>query len=119
MTDKLYYLFYKEIKTKRKNDQSFFNSYIGFSFLEYTNLASIFATLNYFMKFNFSKDASIYGGLLGFAGIMLYNYFIIWLRKELIVDSYEKIKVKNGKVIIWTYVLLTFIIFFLVLEYFI
>jgi hypothetical protein len=119
MTDRLYYLLYKLIKTDRKNDQSFFNAYIGLSFLEYLNIASLLAFLIFFVNFRIANTASFYGALLVFGVILLYNYFSFWVRKDLIISKYENQPIKNGKLLIWGFIIISFSLFYVVLEYFV
>jgi DNA polymerase sigma len=107
------------VKTTRRKDQPFFNAYIGLSFLEYMNLGSIFAVVNYFLKYRVSKDASIYGTLILFALILLCNYFSLWVKKEAIVSRYDSLPIKNGKILVWIFIILSFSIFFIVLNYFV
>jgi hypothetical protein len=110
--EKLYYLFYDLIKTQRKNDQSFFNSYIGFTFLEFMNLATIFKIVNNVSKFVIPKNAAIYGGLMVFGIILIYNYFFLWLKKDHIILKYQKQEDKSGKWLVWSYIILSFVCFF-------
>ncbi len=119
MIEKLYYLFYKVVKTRGGNDQSFFKAYIGFCFLIYMNLASTLGLINYFFKYRISKDTSIYGGLFVFGIILLYNYFSLWVRNEEIIAKYENLSNKNGKLLIWSFIILSFSFFYIVLENFV
>lgn len=110
--EKFYYLFYNLIKTKRKNDQSFFNSYIGLTFLEFMNLATVFRIVNNISTFVVPKNTAIYGGLVVFGIILLYNYFFLWLKKDDIILKYQEQKDKSGKLLIWSYIILSFVVFF-------
>lgn len=119
MIERLYYLFYKVVKTTRKNDQSFFNAFIGLCFLEYMNLGSIFGILNYFLNLRITKNASIYGALAIFGTFLLYNYFTLWIKKEDVIAKYDNSPIKNGKLLIWGFIILSFSLFYIVLEYFV
>lgn len=115
--ERLYYLLYKEIKTTRKNDQSFFNAYMSLSFLIYINLGSVFGVLNYFLKAGISKDASVMGGLVVFGLVLFYNYFMLWRKKEDIVLKYDSKAKSNNRLLLWIFIVLSFVVFYLVLQY--
>lgn len=119
MGGKLYYLFYKAIKTSRKGDQSFFNAFVGICFLEFMNLGSIFAIANHFLKYNIEKNLAINAGLSIFVIIIIFNYFNLWTRKEIIILSNEKMHYRYPRSVFWAIVIFSFSFFFLVLEYFV
>nr|WP_233167023.1 hypothetical protein [Pedobacter sp. ASV2] len=83
------------------------------------NLASTLGLINYFFKYRISKDTSIYGGLFVFGIILLYNYFSLWVRNEEIIAKYENLSNKNGKLLIWSFIILSFSFFYIVLENFV
>ena len=116
MIEKFYYLFYKEVKTTRKNDQSFFNAFIGLCFIVYMNLASVFCVVNHFVKHRFGDEATTIG-LLCFGIIIAFNYWAIWIKKEAIILHYEKTKVRYGRLMFWFVISLSFTIFYFVLYY--
>lgn len=117
MIERLYYQLYKVVKTTRKNDQPFFNSYIALCFLEGLNLGSIFGIVNYFLKYRIPESTSVKGSLVVFGIILLYNYFGLWGKKEEIVSKYDRLPNNNDRLLIWTYIILSFSIFFIVLNY--
>lgn len=119
MIERLYYLLYQVVKTTRKNDQPFFNTYLALSFMEYMNLGSIFGIVNYFLKYRIPKNTSVKVSLVAFGVILLYNYFSIWVKKEEIFYKYDRLPNKNNKLIVWTYIILSFSICFIVLNYFV
>ncbi|MFA4868904.1 MAG: hypothetical protein WC623_11925 [Pedobacter sp.] len=116
MIEKLYYLLYKVVKTTRKNDQPFFNSYLALSFLEFMNLATIFGIVNYFLKYRISEDIGVKATLIIFGAILLYNYFRVWVKKEAIISKYESLPNSNNKLIAWVFIILSFSFFFIVLN---
>ena len=117
--ERLYYLFYRIIKTERKNGQPFFNVYMGLSFLEYMNVGSIFGIVNYFLKYRIPKNMAVSVTFVFFGFILLYNYFSLWLKKEEIVSKYKKLPNKNGSLLIWGFIIFSFCLFYIVLEYFV
>jgi hypothetical protein len=116
MIEKLYYLLYKVVKTTRKNDQPFFNSYLALSFLEFMNLTTIFGIVNYFLKYRISDDIGVKVTLIIFGAILLYNYFRVWVKKEAIISKYESLPNSNNKLIAWAFIILSFSFFFIVLN---
>ncbi|KIA95236.1 hypothetical protein OC25_07955 [Pedobacter kyungheensis] len=119
MIDKIYYLLYKVLKSNGKNDQSFFNAFLGLCFLEYMNLWSIFGLVNYFFKYRITKDESVYCALITGGIIFIYNYFILWNKKEIIVKKYDNSPIKNGMILIWGLIIFSFSLLYIILEYFV
>ncbi|MBB5648929.1 hypothetical protein [Pedobacter cryoconitis] len=117
MIEKLYYQLYKVVKTTRKDDQPFFNAYIALCFLEGLNLGSIFGMANYFLKYRIPENTSVKGSLIVFGIIILYNYFGLWIKKEEIVSKYDRLPHNKSRVLIWAFIILSFSIFFIVLNY--
>lgn len=119
MIERLYYLLYKEVRITRKNEQPFFGAYMVLCFFQYMNLGSIFGIANYFLKYRIQESASVNGSLVIIGVLLLYNYFSIWVKKEEIVSKYDRLPNKNNKLIVWTYIILSFSICFIVLNYFV
>ena len=117
MIERLYYLFYKVVSSKKENNQSFFKAYIGFCFLEYMNLGSIFGIVNHYVKYSIPEKGPLYGTVFIFGGIMLYNYFNLWIKQKHIVSKYENLPNKNGAFLIWAIIIFSFSLFYVVLEY--
>ena len=117
MIEKLYYLLYKVVKTTRKNDQPFFNAFLALGFLEFMNLGTIFGIVNYFLKYRISEDIAVKSTLIIFGIILMYNYFRVWVKKEAIISKYDSLPNKNNKLITWAFIILSFSIFFTVLNY--
>lgn len=117
MIDRLYYQLYKEVKTTKKNDQPFFNAYMALCFLEGLNIASIFVVANYFLKYSIPEGSGVKGSLVVFGIILFYNYFSLWVKKEEIIVKYDSLPNNNSRLLIWIFVILSFSIFFIVLNY--
>lgn len=118
MRQRLYYLFYKEVSTRGRTDQ-FFKAYIGFCFLEYMNLGSMLGALNYILKYHIPKNGPLYGTIFIFGGVLLYNYFTLWVKKEDIVSNNENRPNRYGRLLIWSFITLSFSFFYVVLKYFV
>jgi len=119
MIDRLYYLFYKVVKPTQRNGADFFKAFIGFCFLEYMNLGSIFGIANHYLKYRVPKNGPIYAIIVVFGSIVIYNYFTLWVRNERIVSKYEELQNKNGGLLIWLFIILSFTFYYLVLTYFV
>ncbi len=119
MIEKFYYLFYKEVKTTRKNDQSFFNAFIGLCFIEFMNLGSVFSIVNHFLKYRVQENVAVIVAVGVFAIAIACNYFVIWVIKEKIIFKYQNSPTKYGKAIFWGLIIFSFALCFFVLEYFV
>lgn len=119
MLERLYYDFYQILKTQRKNDQSYFNAFIGLSFLIYLNIASIFIIINYFIKYKISKDVSIVCSIIVFGLVLLFNLFKLWNKKKQITLKYDLViaNKKNYRWPIWLFIIISFLFFYCVVEY--
>jgi hypothetical protein len=83
------------------------------------NLGSIFGIVNHYLKYRISKDGPIYAMIFVFAGIVIYNYFTLWVKNEKIISKYEKLPNRNGGLLIWIFIIISFTFFYLVLTYFV
>lgn len=120
MLEKLYYEFYRILKTDRKNDQSYFNAYIGLSFLIYLNIASVFVIVNYFVKYKVSKDASVVSSIIVFGLVLLFNLFKLWKKKRQITLKYDSLNNREKfKWSIWLFIAVSFLFFYYGVKYFV
>lgn len=119
MLERLYYDFYQILKTQRKNDQSYFNAYIGLSFLIYLNIVSVFIIINYFVKWKASKDVSVISSIIVFGLVLLFNVFKLWNKKKQITLKYDlpTANQKNYRWPIWLFIVVSFLFFYCVVEY--
>ncbi len=119
MLERLYYDFYQILKTQRKNDQSYFNAFIGLSFLIYLNIASVFGIINYFIRYKVSRDVSVISSIIVFGLVLLFNVFKLWNKKKQITLKYDLLTAnqKNYRWPIWLFIVVSFLLFYHVLEY--
>ena len=119
--EKLYYFFYRILHNPKQSKLSFYNAYLGFLFLQYLNLGSVFILINYFTKYTAPKKTAFFLSLFVFGIILIFNYYKLFDKKELIVLTYEKLTDREKQfwiLLTWGFIIFSFCFFYYVLENF-
>ncbi len=119
--EKLCYFLYVILKNPKSNDQSFYNAYLGFSFLQYLNLASVFILINHFTLYRADKKTAFFLSLSFFGVILIFNFYKLLKKKDFIIsvnESLPKNKKKIGMLLTWVFIVFSFVFFYLVMNNF-
>jgi hypothetical protein len=117
---KLYFGLSELLEKVRTNDNPYFNAFIGISFFQCMNVLTISAIINYFFTFNVSKNIAIYLGIIIYVIITIFNFFYLFRKRNEIEKKFEEYSIekrRKGKLYLWTYILLTIVIFLFVIIY--
>jgi len=115
MFKQIYYWMYSYLKRIKSNDTPAFNSYLLICILQGTNVGTIWVIINYFLKVDIDKSAAVSLGLVWTVLLSIFNYFLLYAKREDIFMKYNNIQTKRkikGQIYFWIYVLLSFTSFY-------
>ena len=92
-----YYWLYKLILNIKTNDQPFSNAYLGISFFLCLNVMTVFAILNFYFSFSYSKNEVVYSGIFMYLFITTLNFFLLFKKRKEIVSRLNVASLKNKR----------------------
>jgi hypothetical protein len=121
MIDELYFWMYRGLKKRRHDKDPASDALLGVLFFIGINIIVIGRHLNNYTNFIVPKQIVIFIGiLLGLIQILL-GYFYLFRKKEQIfnrINNLSKKRLKKGKVVFITYVLISLLMFYITLIFF-
>jgi hypothetical protein len=121
MIDELYFWMYRGLKKGRHDKDPASDALLGVLFFIGINIIVIGGHLNNYTNFIVPKQIVIFIGiLLGLIQILL-GYFYLFRKKEQIfnrINNLSKKRLKKGKVVFITYVLISLLMFYITLIFF-
>jgi hypothetical protein len=122
MFKELYYRLHKLLKKLNINDNPEFNAFIGISFFQCINILSLWVIINYLLNLDISMHNAIYSGVFLYVSLTTVNFFVLFKKKKVIKKKYDQLSTERqnkGKLYFWIYVVLSLMIFFVSVSYFV
>src|SRR5690606_36855452 len=115
---------YKDLNRSKSPNHPFFNAFIAVSFLQCMNVVTLIMIVNHLTNYKLKahKETAVFLALALYITVTVINYFILWIKKEKILEKYDNCdrkRISKRNMFSWFYVILTFATFFYALNHFV